>query len=1590
MFSVLKDQIKKGDQINFFFIDGSTLSGHIDTISDNYLLLNTENGKTTITKNEVERNIGRWTIIGNINSPTSGLSHKGDLEAKISDSPDHTVDSFLGDFETEIKNTKVSIFDPIYSSPFPRGSNNRQNENWNRINNGFQHAKKSNQLGSISGLIKKLDLLAGENPKLSVIPYNSGCFSYFLRDYDAAIAYFSTAFNIEKNPKYLHNLLVSSLEKHDYSTGIKCLYEIFSEKLPWEMDDEWHLYIFLTYETNSYKQFLESFQKIIIKISSRKISVSSTQSSLLFKTIVLLLKKNKQLTEALAVIDLFKDGSDLSSKTLNLMEISFKSTVQQKTQENLSVNQKEEEKLEIIHEKNESLDIEEEISLLKNGKSIPVRGRIYSYKSDRNYGFIADDEGVEYFFHRSAIIDNSVLFQLSNVTWSDEISIDVIFEKTNGPRGPIAIEITSLKTNDELLTIANEFANNGDYVAAISNIKQILFVDSKNSKARELFILWRKYLRFPNLPLGDNSFAKAIRAQIAEKDIRKAEYLFLDAIQEKDNLDNAVIELATLYCDENRNEEAIQLLKKHIKRIKSPRHAEELLAVIYRRTEQYDSLITLLENHYNKAQSNIEKGQILLQMGNSYLHLNNYEEADKTFIRVLDILPDNLSARRNRAICLYKQNKFNEAEAILSKILEKTYDASAVDLKNAISDARKTGQSSSQLEEIITVTVSSDYSNEETTEFTKYLLENFDISGIFPNRMLSDTSGKNTYSASEKEALIDIQIIEKTIRSIKATNSREIANYYLAAAWICSKKVDDRNKFYEYLAKAFTYSGDSAVQDNRSIDAIKSWYCEALIAFDNIRQNVSIENIALDNVCKFIYSTLGKKHIPLSNTLPLNIVLDDIFTKSPSYDLIFDAIGYLIFRSEFASKKILGQIFNKPKFREKAIQFLKNKGVNAQSSIEDLNEFVSIWNDYRRNLISTNKKIKNDFQYFQEKQFSLHWLEDISNKIPKIIEEVYFKEDMDRLHDLKNVIDNYKDLFDIKTFEEKERILIQISNNCKSLINEIQDSPTQISIMGIIPLAQYVKLNSDNDLNMLYQTSSAGITVRLAVPSYFHHNQDIEIQLAVENQIGCSPADSIVLIPAIYDDDLFGFNERDMKIPGTLRGGTQKIVKIPLSLSDNVINARNFSFSVYLRYKCYSGEIKNTQPRDINIQVYPENEFQEINNPYSQYAVGTIVTNKKMFYGRNDLIKNIFTTIQNSRDQSKCIIIFGQKRSGKSSILYHLKILLKDDPSLIILDLGSLGSIIVNSETFVYNLFWSILRKLKDALVDIEESNNLSKIVLAFPTVEDFFAHPSPEIKFMEIFDNFNRVKEKTPGWSGKRVVLLIDEFSYLYNDIATGRIPKTFMKLWKALLERNYFGAVLVGQDVMEKFKSEFPNEFGVIQDERVSYLSEEDSIKLIDEPIQINGKTGLSRYKEKAIHKIIDLTAGNPFFIQIICDKLVFYMNHTHKNFITEADVGQVKQDLIAGVNAFDLATFDNLISSGDESPTAIKQIDIVNVLRAIATNSQNGFCQRSAIDIVTDTSIDEILDELVERNVIVRKKNNQYDIKVKLFKEWLIAHP
>jgi len=66
---------------------------------------------------------------------------------------------------------------------------------------------------------------------------------------------------------------------------------------------------------------------------------------------------------------------------------------------------------------------------------------------------------------------------------------------------------------------------------------------------------------------------------------------------------------------------------------------------------------------------------------------------------------------------------------------------------------------------------------------------------------------------------------------------------------------------------------------------------------------------------------------------------------------------------------------------------------------------------------------------------------------------------------------------------------------------------------------------------------------------------------------------------------------------------------------------------------------------------------------YAPYAEGGPVDNPGMFFGRSELIDAIASSLETGTG-TKYIVLYGQKRAGKSSVLEHLKRRLAQGPLL--------------------------------------------------------------------------------------------------------------------------------------------------------------------------------------------------------------------------------------------------------------------------------------------------------------------------------------
>ena len=1091
----------------------------------------------------------------------------------------------------------------------------------------------------------------------------------------------------------------------------------------------------------------------------------------------------------------------------------------------------------------------------------------------------------------------------------------------------------------------------------------------------------------------EDLYTSAKRADLVEKDLEKANRLYRRCIHQNIRHDSAIKDLAMVLVRLDRPEEAVELLEKKRPDIEDEQSLDNTLITVYPAAGQYEKAINLLINSLKLTSEKEKRVHIRLQIASNYFKLGDYARAEQQFRYVLKLRPNNITAQRNLALCLSKQEHYKDAEKVLRQIQRFSRDAKTATLLQAVERAEKTGEFTLDDDSIIEIETVLSYFSGELSDFAQFFLNRCAFDGVAPERV---REGK--YTGSERDFRHDIERLEDVARQLGTRRPRDRGHYYLSASRIYFDLGTNRNFFYRYLCRSFASRGDAAVSENKHLDTVREWYCEALTAYDGDKtRRKRDEQDAVNSLIRYLYSTLGHAHIDLTpNTPTIDKVVRDVVTNHPDREKVFDAIVYLVLHSRYAADKILNRLYDSETLRTMAIDYLKGMGIEVSDVTERLADFVRPWNELRNKKSNAARNTSDKLRLLNNFDLTTSWLEDNIRFAEDIRSNLFFDLDKQRVGELQRLLEAALELCKQVTFEERERLCIQLRDHCQNLFKAIEESPTRLSVEDVYPIIEVIQEKVNTYLEELYMTSKPQLTLRLPVESYVPDtDRKIEVQLVLENERGRSPAESLELIIQ-KDEAFFIVTEPDIKQNESLRGGEQSILTVPLRVTSNALQSRTFSLPLYARYRTRAEEQDQTPIQNLSIRLYLEDEFEKIENPYATYAEGGVVGDAEMFFGREELIQTIAQTIRESRTQSKSVMVFGQKRSGKSSVLYHLKKSLQEDTDLLILDLENIAAILgehsnqdENSRISLLNqILKSILTELQYAVED-RVDEGFTPLNIPIPCDPEFYSHPNPQQCFVDIFKSFKRQTSKQEDWQGVRIVLLIDEFQYIYERIVDGKIPESFMKSWKAFLQANYFHTVLVGQDVMPKFKARFPNEFGTTQDERVTYLKSDDARKLIDEPIRIGGRQGDSRYREQAIEWILDLTAGSPFYIQIICNRLVEYMNIKHAGLVTEADVEQVKNELIRDVNALGLDKFDNLINSGDTSEDAITDEDALKVLKAIADNSsKTDPCHRDRIDCETSSPVDTILDDLEKRDV-VKRRDQSYQIQVGLFKEWLIVN-
>ncbi len=452
-------------------------------------------------------------------------------------------------------------------------------------------------------------------------------------------------------------------------------------------------------------------------------------------------------------------------------------------------------------------------------------------------------------------------------------------------------------------------------------------------------------------------------------------------------------------------------------------------------------------------------------------------------------------------------------------------------------------------------------------------------------------------------------------------------------------------------------------------------------------------------------------------------------------------------------------------------------------------------------------------------------------------------------------------------------------------------------------------------------------------------------------------------------------------IESNLSAGEEKLINIKLSINDKSIQEKAAEFKYEIEYDdifiATDKRVLRSKEGTKTINL-DDTIFEEIDNKFAMSSGGQeLDADDPMFFGRKNIIERLHNQILAGKNNQ--IAIYGQKRSGKSSLLNRIKSkLMKETSCPVICGKFSLQGLSEEEE----NPERWILKSVAEALIAARREFGLGDI--SKQDVASFFENKTdPFSALIDFIEKCNDTNKKD-GYQNAHLVVLIDEFTYLYQLIKEGRICKDFMRRWKALIETPGINlqTIIAAQDTLPHFMRESyaSNSFNIFSKEPLSYLSKDEALQLIREPVK-----DVVRYHRHSDEKIYDYTAGSPFFTQIFCSQLVKYLNERKNHTVGSDEIQAVAKNLCTGKNRLEDGVFECLINEADGSYYNNKENKIV--LKEIAMRTRVGgyVCVEDLHTEMPKQRLYEVLNNLLTRNVI-SKNGDGYTINVKLFSQWI----
>jgi hypothetical protein len=365
------------------------------------------------------------------------------------------------------------------------------------------------------------------------------------------------------------------------------------------------------------------------------------------------------------------------------------------------------------------------------------------------------------------------------------------------------------------------------------------------------------------------------------------------------------------------------------------------------------------------------------------------------------------------------------------------------------------------------------------------------------------------------------------------------------------------------------------------------------------------------------------------------------------------------------------------------------------------------------------------------------------------------------------------------------------------------------------------------------------------------------------------------------------------------------------------------------------------------------------------YIVGNPVREATMFFGREAEFQLVINRFRDSR-HGGLIVFFGERRSGKTSILFQIMDgRLGPDFLPVLIDMQSMA--IENEQQFYAKIVTEIVEVLKREGVELN-------VPAADPARR-------PSLQFLEFIDS---LVVELPG---KRPILLIDEYELLEKKIDAGILTEDVLDILAALLQKHPFYMIFTGSDALEGRKRKYWRILGQSIAKRISFLDPQDAIQLITKPVE-----GRLRYADGMIERLVRLGAGQPFYTQALCQTIVDHLNDHHTNVVTDEVVTSVVHAIAANPFPQMIFLWESLSMAEKMTLSLLAELLPDETQHAHAEELRNFARERRYPVSLSQSRIESTLDELFQKDLLQKHREAppNYSYRMDLWRIWILrAH-